>query len=71
MRWYIGKERDRERASSPTGAFAQAQVALHPLPWEWPDFIQGAILCVVPMGVIAGMQQAFGISYEVGLTMSL
>ncbi|MCL6561297.1 MAG: hypothetical protein K6U74_21415 [Firmicutes bacterium] len=37
--------------------------------WEWPDAIQGAILCVVPMGIIAAMTQTLGIPFEIALTM--
>jgi len=70
MRWYIGKEREPGESEQPYwGGSLRLRLPFIHYPWEWPDFIQGAILCVVPMGVIAGMQQAFGISYEVGLTM--
>ncbi|MEW6275746.1 MAG: hypothetical protein AB1556_11665 [Bacillota bacterium] len=37
--------------------------------WEWPDAIQGAILCVVPMGIIAAMTQTLGIPFEIAITM--
>ncbi|SHJ12634.1 hypothetical protein [Desulfofundulus thermosubterraneus] len=37
--------------------------------WEWPDAIQGAMLCVVPMGIIAAMTQTLGIPFEIALTM--
>jgi hypothetical protein len=70
MRWYIGKEREPGETEQPyIGGSLKFRLPFIHYPWEWPDFIQGAILCVVPMGVIAAMQASFGISYEVGLTM--
>ncbi|NPV71496.1 MAG: hypothetical protein HPY55_12760 [Firmicutes bacterium] len=36
---------------------------------EWPDFIQGAILVVVPMGVTAVFTSSLGIPFELGITM--
>ncbi|MDD4280605.1 MAG: hypothetical protein PHW58_00035 [Candidatus Methanofastidiosa archaeon] len=72
MRWYIGKEREPGESEQPYwGGPLRLRLPFIHYPWEWPDFIQGAILCVVPMGVISIMQAAFGISYEVGLTMVL
>lgn len=70
MRWYVGKEREPGETEQPFwGGSLRLRLPFIHYPWEWPDFIEGAILCVVPMGVIAAMQGAFGISYEVGLTM--
>ena len=70
MRWYIGKEREPGETEQPYwGGSLRLRLPFIHYPWEWPDFIQGAILCVVPMGVIAAMQASFGITYEVGLTM--
>ncbi|KKM09045.1 hypothetical protein SY88_21435 [Clostridiales bacterium PH28_bin88] len=36
---------------------------------EFPDLIQGAILCVVPMGVTAIFTSSLGIPFELGITM--
>ena len=70
MRWYIGKQREPGETEQPYwGGSLRLRLPFIHYPWEWPDFIQGAILCVVPMGVIAAMQASFGITYEVGLTM--
>ncbi|MCC7569137.1 MAG: hypothetical protein KO463_05945 [Candidatus Methanofastidiosa archaeon] len=70
MRWYIGKEREPGETEQPYwGGFLRLRLPFIHYPWEWPEFIEGAILCVVPMGVIAGMQASFGITYEMGLTM--
>jgi len=70
MRWYIGKEREPGETEQPYwGGSLRLRLPFIHYPWEWPDFIQGAILCVVPMGVISAMQASFGISYEIGLTM--
>lgn len=70
MRWYVGKEREPGETEQPYwGGSLRLRLPFIHYPWEWPDFIQGAILCVVPMGVIAAMQGAFGVTYEVALTM--
>jgi len=70
MRWYIGKEREPGETEQPYwGGSLRLRLPFIHYPWEWPDFIQGAILCVVPMGVIAAMQASFGVTYEMGLTM--
>ena len=72
MRWYIGKEREPGETEQPYwGGKLRLRLPFIHYPWEWPDFVQGVILSVVPMSVIAVMQGAFGISYEVGLTMVL
>jgi len=70
MRWYIGKDREPGETEQPYwGGSLRFRLPFIHYPWEWPDFIEGAILCVVPMGVIAAMQGAFGVTYEVALTM--
>ena len=70
MRWYIGKDREPGETEQPYwGGSLRLRLPFIHYPWEWPDFIEGAILCVVPMGVIAAMQGSFGVTYEVGLTM--
>ena len=38
-------------------------------PMEWADFIQGAILAVVPMGIIAAMTKYLGIPFDIAITM--
>ena len=70
MRWYIGKDREPGETEQPYwGGSLRIRLPFIHYPWEWPEFVEGAILCVVPMGVIAAMQSSFGISYEMGLTM--
>jgi len=70
MRLYIGKEREPGETEQPYwGGSLRLRLPFIHYPWEWPDFIEGAILCVVPMGVIAAMQVSFGVTYEMGLTM--
>jgi hypothetical protein len=70
MRWYIGKEREPGESEQPYwGGPLRLRLPFIHYPWEWPEFVEGAILCVVPMGVIAAMQTSFGITYEMGLTM--
>ncbi|MHC1605382.1 MAG: permease family protein, partial [Candidatus Methanofastidiosia archaeon] len=70
MRWYIGKEREPGETEQPyMGGFLRFRLPFIHYPWEWPDFIQGAILSVVPMGIIAGIQATTGVSYEIALTM--
>jgi len=70
MRWYIGKDREPGESEQPYwGGSLRLRLPFIHYPWEWPEFVEGAILCVVPMGVIAAMQASLGVSYEMGLTM--
>ncbi|HHN81905.1 MAG TPA: hypothetical protein ENN11_04720 [Methanomicrobia archaeon] len=70
MRWYIGKEREPGESEQPYwGGPLRLRLPFIHYPWEWPEFVEGAILCVVPMGVIAAMQASLGVTYEMGLTM--
>ncbi|RZN47359.1 hypothetical protein EF808_04200 [archaeon] len=70
MRWYIGKEREPGESEQPYwGGSLRLRLPFIHYPWEWPEFVEGAILCVVPMGVIAAMQASLGVTYEMGLTM--
>jgi len=70
MRWYIGKDREPGETEQPYwGGMLRLRLPFIHYPWEWPEFVEGAILCVVPMGVIAAMQSSLGVSYEMGLTM--
>jgi hypothetical protein len=72
MRWYLGKEREPGETEQPYwGGPLRLRLPLIHYPLEWPDFIVGMILCVVPLSIIAALQSAFGISYEVALTMVL
>lgn len=38
-------------------------------PVEMPDMVQGAILCVVPMGITAAMTEVLGIPFEIAIAM--
>ncbi len=38
-------------------------------PFEIPDAVQGAILCVVPMGITAAMTDVLGIPFEIAIAM--
>jgi hypothetical protein len=38
-------------------------------PIELPDAVQGAILCVVPMGITAAMTEVLGIPFEIAIAM--
>jgi len=70
MRWYIGKDREPGESEQPYwGGSLRFRLPFIHYPWEWPEFLEGAILCVVPMGVIAAMQSSLGVTYEMGLTM--
>lgn len=72
MRWYLGKEREPGETEQPYwGGPLRLRLPLVHYPLEWPDFIVGMILCVVPLSIIAALQSAFGISYEIALTMVL
>jgi len=70
MRWYLGKEREPGETEQPYwGGPIRLRIPLIHYPLEWPDFIEGMILCVVPLSIIAAIQNAFGIDYEIALTM--
>jgi len=70
MRWYIGKEREPGETEQPYwGGPLRLRLPLIHYPLEWPDFIEGMILCVVPLSIIAAIQNTFGIEYEIALTM--
>lgn len=70
MRWYIGKERKKGETEQPYwGGPLRLRLPLIHYPIEWPDLIVGMIVCVVPLSIIPALQTAFGISYEIALTM--
>lgn len=70
MRWYIGKEREPGESEQPYwGGPLRLRLPFIHYPLEWPDFAQGIILCVVPLSIIAALQSAFGIEYEIALSM--
>ncbi|MGI6551844.1 MAG: hypothetical protein ACOX37_01740 [Bacillota bacterium] len=71
MAYYLGKKRPSDPEAEQPYALGKLKLRLPFLHygWEWPDAIQGAILCVVPMGIIAGMTSTLGIPFEVAITM--
>jgi len=70
LRWYIGKDREPGETEQPYwGGPIRLRLPFIHYPLEWPDFIVGMILCVVPLSIIAALQNSFGISYEIALTM--
>lgn len=70
IRWYIGKDREPGETEQPYwGGPIRLRLPLIHYPLEWPEFIEGMILCVVPLSIIAALQSSFGINYEVALTM--
>jgi len=68
---YFGKKRpSTPEAEQPyVGGVLKFRLPFIHYPWEWPDAIQGAILSVVPMGIIAAMTSVLGIPFEVAITM--
>ncbi|MEW6082532.1 MAG: hypothetical protein AB1576_12350 [Bacillota bacterium] len=52
-----------------TGGILKFRVPFVHYPIEIPDALQGAILCVVPMGIIAAMTDVLGIPFEIAITM--
>lgn len=68
---YIGKNRpSAPDAEQPyTGGILKFRIPFIHYKWEWPDAIQGAILSVVPMGIIAAMTSVLGIPFEIAITM--
>ncbi len=68
---YLGKN----RPSSPDaeqpyiGGNLKIRIPFIHYKLEIPDLIQGAILCVVPMGIIAAMTEILGIPFEIAITL--
>ncbi len=71
MAYYIGKTRPSDPNAEQPYALGKLKLRLPFVHygWEWPDAIQGAILSVVPMGIIAAMNSVLGIPFDVAITM--
>ncbi|MBO8171233.1 MAG: hypothetical protein H0Z33_04980 [Bacillaceae bacterium] len=67
MAFYIGKE--REYGAEQPSALGLLKLRLPFIHYgiEIPDWIQGAILCVVPMGITAVMMDVLGIPFELAI----
>lgn len=70
MSWYLLKGYRRPGEEQPyLGGGLKIRIPFIHYPFEFPDFLQGAILCVVPMGVTAAMTEILGIPFEIALAM--
>ncbi|MBN6186285.1 hypothetical protein JQN58_04710 [Aneurinibacillus sp. BA2021] len=67
MRGYFGKK--REHGAEQPAALGRWKIRLPFVHYgiEYPDWIQGAILCVVPMGITAIMMDTLGIPFELAI----
>ncbi|MBS4021609.1 MAG: hypothetical protein KGZ79_04210 [Dethiobacter sp.] len=52
-----------------TGGKLKFRIPFIHYPFEFPDAVQGAILCVVPMGITAAMTEVLGIPFEIAIAM--
>lgn len=69
MGLYFGPKRDHGVEQPYILGKLKIRIPMVHYPLEWPDAIQGAILAVVPMGIIAAMTKTMGIPFEVAITM--
>lgn len=60
------KRKDGDEQASSLGVFKFRLPFVH-YKIEYPDWIQGAILCVVPMGITAVMMDVLGIPFELAI----
>ena len=72
MTWYAKKGVRKPGEEQPSaGGILKIRLPFVHYPFELPDFVQGAILCVVPMGITAAMTDVLGIPFEIGIAMVL
>jgi len=57
-----------EQSFTPAGPFKIRLPFIH-FKWEWPEFLQGLILCATCLGAIPVLTEILGVSFEVALTM--
>lgn len=57
-----------EQPYFPAGPFKIRLPFVH-FGWEWPEFLQGLILCATCLGAIPVLTEYLGVSFEVALTM--
>ncbi len=69
MKFYLMKDRPYGEEQPYWGGPLKLRLPFIHYPIEWADFIQGAILAVVPMGIIAAMTKYLGIPFEIAITM--
>ncbi len=66
MSWYAKKGQRKPGEEQPySGGKLKLRLPFIHYPFEFPDFLQGAILCVVPMGITAAMTEVLGIPFEI------
>ncbi len=70
MSWYLLKDKRQYGEEQPyTGGPLKIRLPFIHYPIEFADFLQGAILCVVPMGITAAMTEILGIPFEIAIAM--
>lgn len=67
MRGYFGKKREHGAEQPATLGSLKLRLPFVHYGLEFPDWIQGAILCVVPMGITAVMMDTLGIPFELAI----
>ncbi len=67
MAFYFGKKREHGSEQPYMGGALKFRLPFLHYGIEFPDWIQGAILCVVPMGITAVMMDTLGIPFELAI----